>query len=112
MHVIHRLQVLRNVIEVAVARVDWSETVRAAETRLVLLMTLAPDQPDEAHTAIRVMREIDIRISIATREALQTRVTGGRKALHETRCVAQALTAQPPLPGAEAVASRSRSWPA
>ena len=47
---------VRGAIEVAVARADWSEVVRAAETRSAFLMTLAPDQPNEVHTAIGAMR--------------------------------------------------------
>ncbi|CAB3756555.1 hypothetical protein LMG29660_02883 [Burkholderia puraquae] len=105
LQIIRSLDSLTNAIEVAVARADWSEAVRAAETRSMFLMTLEPDQPDEVHAAIGRMRETDIRISIAARETLEALVTEGRKALHETR-----LAAQPLSPGADAMASRSPSW--
>ncbi|WP_254606610.1 hypothetical protein [Burkholderia contaminans] len=67
LQIIRSLDSLTNAIEVAVARADWSEAVRAAETRSAFLMALSPDQPDEVHTAIGRMREIDIRISITAR---------------------------------------------
>ncbi|MCA8277765.1 hypothetical protein LGN17_35355 [Burkholderia sp. AU30280] len=106
LQIIRSLDSLTNAIEVAVARADWNEAVRAADTRSMFLMTLAPDQPDEVHAAIGRMREIDIRISIAARETLEALVTEGRKALQEVRLATQALTAQPLSPGADAMASR------
>lgn len=105
LQIIRSLDSLTNAIEVAVAHADWSEAVRAAETRSAFLMALSPDQPDEVHTAIARMREIDIRISITARETLEALVSEGRKALHETR-----LATQPPSPGEEVTASRSPSW--
>ncbi|AOJ33516.1 hypothetical protein [Burkholderia metallica] len=108
--IIHTIEVLTNAIEVAVARADWSEAVRAAETRATFLMTLVPDQPDEVHAAIGRMRETDIRISTTARETLEALVAEGWKALHEARLSMQALTARPLSPGADARASRSRSW--
>lgn len=110
LQIIRSLDSLTNAIEVAVARADWSEAVRAAETRSMFLMTLVPDQPDEVHAAIGKMREIDLRISTAARETLEALVAEGRKALHETRLATQALAAQPLSPGADAMASRSPSW--
>ncbi|VWC77523.1 hypothetical protein [Burkholderia contaminans] len=101
LQIIRSLDSLTNAIEVAVAHADWSEAVRAAETRSAFLTVLSPDQPDEVHAAIRRMREIDIRISITAREALEARVAESRKALYETR---------PPSPGADAMAARSPSW--
>ena len=105
LQIIRSLDSLTNAIEVAVAHADWSEAVRAAETRSAFLMALSPDQPDEVLTAIGRMREIDIRISITARESLEARVSEGRKALHETR-----LAPKPPSPGEEVTAARSASW--
>ncbi|VWC48078.1 MULTISPECIES: hypothetical protein [Burkholderia] len=110
LQVVHSIEVLTNAIEVAVARADWSEAVRAAEARSRFLMTLVPDQPEEVHAAIGRMQEADLRISTAARETLEALVAEGRKALHETRLAANALAAQPLWPGADAVASRSSSW--
>ncbi|MBN3826984.1 hypothetical protein G3O00_25645 [Burkholderia sp. Ac-20384] len=105
LQVIQRIEVLTNAIEVAVARADWGEAVRAAEARSMFLMTLVPDQPDEVQAAIGKMREIDIRISTAARETLEALVTEGRKALHETGLAVQSLSR-----GAQALASRSPAW--
>ncbi|WP_241026057.1 hypothetical protein [Burkholderia sp. Tr-20390] len=105
LQIIRSLDSLTNAIEVAVAHADWSEAVRAAETRSAFLTALSPDQPDEVHAAIRRMREIDIRISITARETLEARVAESRKALHATR-----LATRPPSPGADAMAARSPSW--
>ncbi|VWC19451.1 MULTISPECIES: hypothetical protein [Burkholderia] len=105
LQIIRNLDSLTNAIEVAVARADWSEAVRAAETRSTFLMTLVPDQPDEVHAAIGKMREIDIRISTAARETLEALVAEGRKALHDTRLAARQLSL-----GADAMTSRSSSW--
>ncbi|MCA8255955.1 hypothetical protein LGM89_22070 [Burkholderia sp. AU31624] len=101
LQIIRSLDALTTAIEVAVARADWSEAVRAAETRSAFLMTLSPGQPDEVHAALRRMREIDIRISITARETLEARVAESRNALHETRLAS---------PGADAMAARSPSW--
>jgi len=108
--IIQNLDSLTNAIEVAVARADWSEAVRAAEARSSFLMALVPDQPDEVRMAIGRMRETDMRISTAARETLEALVAEGRKALHEARLAAKALAAQPLWPGADAMASRSSSW--
>ncbi|WP_206138560.1 hypothetical protein [Burkholderia sp. Se-20373] len=105
LQIIGSLDALTNAIEVAVAHADWSEAVRAAETRSAFLMTLSPDQPDEVHAAIRRMREIDVRISITARETLEARVVESRKALHET-----GLAPRPPSPAADVIAARSPSW--
>ncbi|VWD13996.1 hypothetical protein BLA39750_03425 [Burkholderia lata] len=105
LQIIRSLEALTSAIEVAVARADWSEAVRAAETRSAFLMTLVPDQPDEVHAAIGRMRETDIRISTTARETLEALVTEGRNALYETR-----LAAQPQPHGADATVSRSPSW--
>jgi len=105
LQIIRSLDSLTNAIEVAVARADWSEAVRAAETRSAFLMTLVPEQPDEVHAAIGRMREIDIRISTTARESLEALVTEGWSALHDTR-----LAVQPQAHGADAMASRPPSW--
>lgn len=105
LQIIRSLESLTNAIEVAVASADWSEAVRAAETRSAFLMALSPDQPEEVHTAIGRMLEIDIRISITARETLEALVAEGRKALHET-----GLAPRPPSPGADVMAARSPSW--
>ncbi|WP_256941321.1 MULTISPECIES: hypothetical protein [Burkholderia] len=105
LQIIRSLDSLTNAIEVAVADADWSEAVRAAETRSAFLLALSPDQPDEVHAAIGRMREIDIRISITARETLEARVAAGREALHDTR-----LAPRPPSPEADVMAARSHSW--
>jgi hypothetical protein len=105
LQIIRSLDSLTTAIEVAVARADWSEAVRAAETRSAFLMTLLPDQPDEVHAAIGRMREIDVRISTTARETLEALVIEGRNALRETR-----PTAQPRSHGADAMPSRPPSW--
>ncbi|WP_053077750.1 hypothetical protein [Burkholderia cepacia] len=72
--VIQNLDVLTNAIEVAVARADWSEAVRAAETRSRFVIALAHDQPDEVRAAIGRMQETDIRVSTIARETLVARI--------------------------------------
>ncbi|MBZ5788682.1 hypothetical protein K8353_01020 [Burkholderia contaminans] len=112
LEIIQNLDSLTNAIEVAVARADWSEAVRAAETRSKFLMTLVPDQPDEVRLAIGRMQETDMRISTAARETLEALVAEGWQALYETRLATKALASQSLSPGAGAMASRSPSWPA
>ncbi|WP_175970522.1 hypothetical protein [Burkholderia sp. BCC0322] len=106
LQIIRNLDSLTSAIEVAVARADWNEAVRAADTRSMFLMTLVPDQPDEVQAAIGRMRETDIRISIAARETLEALVAEGRKALQQVQWATQALAAQPLSPGADALAAR------
>ncbi|PXX37084.1 MULTISPECIES: hypothetical protein [Burkholderia] len=112
LQIIQNLDVLTNAIEVAVARADWSEAVRAAEARSTFVMTLAPDQPDEVRAAIGRMQETDIRISIVARETLVALVTEGWIARCGARLPTHALAAKPMSPGADAVASRNPSFPA
>lgn len=112
LQVIRSLDLLTNAIEVAVVRADWSEAVRAAETRSRFVIALAPDQPDEVRAAIGRMRETDIRISTIARETLEALIAEGWIALHQARLATQVLAAQPLSPGADATASRSPSFPA
>ncbi|RXV65554.1 hypothetical protein D1006_36480 [Burkholderia stabilis] len=93
LQVVQSLDALTNAIEVAVERADWSEAVRAAETRLRFVAALAPDQPDEVIAALRRMQEIDVRISTAARETLLALVAEGRMALHETGVATNELKA-------------------
>ncbi|WP_244137335.1 hypothetical protein [Burkholderia pyrrocinia] len=112
LQVIQNLDVLTNAIEVAVARADWSEAVRAAETRSRFVIALAPDQPDEVRAAIGRMQEIDVRISTVARETFEALIAEGWIALYETGPATQVLAAPPLSPGADAMASRPPSFPA
>lgn len=111
LQVIRSLDALTNAIEVAVARADWSEAVRAAETRSRFVMALAPDQPDEVRAAIGRMQEADIRVSTVARETLVALITEGWIASYETGLATKMLAAKPLSPGADAMASRSPSFP-
>ncbi|WP_052007324.1 hypothetical protein [Burkholderia paludis] len=105
LQIVRSLDSLTNAIEAAIVRADWSEAVRAAETRSSFLMALVPDQPDEVRAAIGRMRETDLRITTAARETLETLVAEGRQALHEAQQAAQALAMQSLSSTADTVAS-------
>ncbi|CAM2179510.1 hypothetical protein WI61_36160 [Burkholderia cepacia] len=107
--VVQSLEALTNAIEAAVARADWAEAVRAAETRSRFVLALAPDQPDEVVSALGRMQETDVRISIVARETLQALVAEGWAALHETRAATHALQAGQRALDADAAASRYAS---
>ncbi|WP_175946003.1 hypothetical protein [Burkholderia pyrrocinia] len=112
LQVIQSIEVLTNAIEAAVARADWSEAVRAAETRSRFVIALAPDQPDEVRAAIGRMQETDIRISTVARETLVALVTEGWIARCGTQRATQTLAAKSLSLGADAMASRNPFFPA
>ncbi|MET1536732.1 hypothetical protein [Burkholderia sola] len=111
LQVIQNLEVLTKAIEDAVARVDWSEAVRAAEVRSRFVIALAPDQPDEVRAAIGRMQETDIRIFAVARETFDTLIAEGGIARCGIPPGTQALAAKSLLPGADAMASRNRTFP-
>ncbi|MCA8493702.1 hypothetical protein [Burkholderia arboris] len=106
LQVVQSLDALTHAIEVAVARADWSEAVRAAGRRSRFVVALGADQPDEVMSALRRMQEIDVRISTAARETLQALVAEGWAALHDTRAATNASKAEPRLYEAGAAAAR------
>ncbi|WP_246637349.1 hypothetical protein [Burkholderia catarinensis] len=114
LQVIRSLDALTDAIEVAVARADWSEAVRAADARSRFVIALAPGQPDEVLAALGRMQEIDVRISAVARETLHALITEGWIALYETRLATNALKATRKSPGAGAemspCASRADTW--
>ncbi|WP_244109884.1 hypothetical protein [Burkholderia arboris] len=95
LQVVQSLDALTHAIEVAVARADWSEAVRAARIRSSFVVALGSDQPDEVMSALRRMQEIDVRISTAARETLQALIAEGWTALHGTQAATNASKAEP-----------------
>ncbi|RQX83189.1 hypothetical protein DF034_09070 [Burkholderia anthina] len=106
LQVVQSLDALTHAIEAAVARADWSEAVRAAETRSAFIVALAPDQPDEVVSALMKVREIDVRISTVARDTLEALIAEGWMALHAARTATNALRARQRSLDAGAAATR------
>ncbi|KWZ32641.1 hypothetical protein WS64_16380 [Burkholderia anthina] len=106
LQVVQSLDALTHAIEAAVARADWSEAVRAAETRSAFIVALAPDQPDEVVSALMKVQEIDVRISTVARDTLEALIAEGWMALHAARTTTNALRARQRSLDAGAAATR------